>query len=52
LQQKVVELLFEKYGFEGEMKEATMVDKIQVVGIDFSELCQYIPDMLGTMMRS
>jgi hypothetical protein len=37
LQQKLLELLFEKYGVEGETKEATTDDKIQVAGIVFSE---------------
>ncbi len=51
-QQKLLELLFEKYGVEGEMKEATTDDKIQVAGIVFGELCKYIPDMLGSSRGS
>jgi hypothetical protein len=41
-QTKMLELLFEKYGVEGETKEATTDDKIQVAGIVFSELREYI----------
>jgi hypothetical protein len=51
-QQKLLELLFEKYGVEGEMKKATMDNKIQVAGIVFSELREYIPDMLGSLRGS
>jgi hypothetical protein len=52
LQQKLLELLFEKYGVEGERKEATTDDKIQVAGIVFGELSEYIPDMLGSLRGS
>jgi hypothetical protein len=48
-QQKLLELLFEKYGVEGEKKEATTDNKIQVAGIVFSELREYIPAMLGSL---
>ncbi len=34
-QQKLLELLFEKYGVEGETKVATTDDKIRVAGIVF-----------------
>jgi hypothetical protein len=51
-QQKVLELLFEKYGVEGETNEATTDDKIQVAGIVFSELRECIPDMLGSSRGS
>jgi hypothetical protein len=47
-----LELLFEKYGVEGETKEATIDDKIQVAGIVFSESRKYIPDMLGSSRGS
>jgi hypothetical protein len=52
LQQKLLELLFEKYEVEGETKEATTDDKIQIAGIVFSELREYIPDMLGSLRGS
>ncbi len=52
LQQKLLELLFEKYGVEGETKEATTKDKIRVAGSVFSELREYIPDMLGCLRGS
>jgi hypothetical protein len=52
LQQKLLELLFEKYGVEGEMKEATTDNKIQVAGIVFSELRKCTPDMLGSLRES
>ncbi len=51
-QQKLLELLFEKYGVEGEKKEATTDNKIQVAGIVFSELREYIPAMLGSLRWS
>ncbi len=37
---------------EGETKEATTDNKIQVAGIVFGELCEYIPDMLGSSRGS
>ncbi len=37
---------------EGETKEATIDDKIQVAGIVFSESRKYIPDMLGSSRGS
>jgi hypothetical protein len=37
---------------EGETKEATTDDKVQVVGIVFSELREFIPDMLGSTRGS
>ncbi len=37
---------------EGETKEATTDDKIQVAGIVFGELHEYIPDMLGSLRGS
>jgi hypothetical protein len=52
LQQKLLELLFEKYGVDGEMKEATTDGKIRVAGIVFSELHEYIPDMLVSLRGS
>ncbi len=52
LLQKLLELLFEKYGVEGETKEATTDNKIRVVGIVFDELCEYILDMLGSSRGS
>ncbi len=52
LQQKLLELLFEKYGVEGETKEAITDNKIQVAGINFDELRECIPDMLGSLRRS
>ncbi len=47
-----MELLFEKYGVEGETKEANTDDKIQVAGIVFKEFPEYIPDILGTTTGS
>ncbi len=52
LQQKLLELLFEEYGVEGETKEATTDNKIQVAGIVFGESCKYISDMLGSSRES
>jgi hypothetical protein len=51
-QQKLLELLLEKYGVEGETKEATTDDKIQVASIVFSELCEYMTDMFGSSRES
>jgi hypothetical protein len=51
-QQKLLELLFEKYGVEGETKEATTDDKIRVAGIVFGKLRKHIPDMLGSSRGS
>ena len=53
-QQKLVELLFEKYGVEGEKKNVTSDVKIRVAGILFnhSELLKYILDILGKMRGS
>ncbi len=48
----LLELLFEKYGVEGKTKEATTDNKIQVAGIVFGELREYIPDMLGSSRGS
>ncbi len=52
LQQKLLELLFEKYGVEGETKEATMDNRIQVASTFFSEMGEYVPDMLGSLRGS
>ncbi len=48
-QQKLFEILFEKYGVEGEKKNVTTDDKIRLACILFcqSELRDYIPDMSG-----
>ena len=48
-QQKLFEILFEKYGVEAEKKNVTTDDKIRIAGIIFchSELREYLPDMLG-----
>ena len=48
-QQKLLEILFAKYGVEGEKKNVNTDDKIRIASIIFchSELYKYIPDMLG-----
>jgi hypothetical protein len=53
-QKKLFELVFEKYGVEGEKKNVTSDDKIRVAGIlfSYSELRECIPDMLGKMRGS
>ncbi len=52
LQQELLELMFEKYGVEGETREATTDNKIRVAGIVFDELHEYILDMLGSSRGS
>jgi hypothetical protein len=51
-QQKLLELLFEKFGVKGETKEATTDGKIQVASIVFSGLLEYISSMLGSTRGS
>ncbi len=47
------EYLFHLYGVKGEQKAVTLDDKVRVAGNIFCEdMCQFIPDMIGTLRAS